>query len=427
MSGTLTIRQARLVLPDRIVTGDLLIEDGVIAEIGPSVARTAGETVDGAGLTVLPGVVDTHVHLKDLARGSKAAAAGGVTAFLDARSTCVSPQALETRLDNAAAASVVHYGFFIRATRDNLDQLNAAERACAVHVSIDDGPNSLLSESAEALDTLFAQTEKLIAVHAEDGQRIRERLHLYAESTDPRDHPRLRDAQSAAEGCARMVELANKYGRKLHLLHLSSVEELDILKGLPPGHWTATLCPQNVLLTAEKAYERLGPRALCNPPIRTARHASALWQGLMDGLIDGIATDHRPMPPERKDLPYPATPPGMPNMEWTLPLLLDARAKDRCTLHQIARWTSEGPANCYRIPRKGRLETGYDGDLVLVDLEETRVIQDEDTRSPAGWSPWQGRTVQGWPTMTIVRGEIVYRNGQIVSGVRGRALTYTRT
>ncbi len=437
MSADLTIRRARLVLPDRVVTGDMVIEDGVIAEIGPSVDRTAGEVIDGEGLTVLPGVIDPHVNFRDpspnpsedFATGSRAAAAGGVTAYLDAPQNdppCTTVARLEAKLAAAAEHSAVHYGFFIGATEDNLDELNAAERACGIKVYLGHARPELTIRDPARLEAIFAGANKVVAVHAEDRDRLLAREAQYADTTDVRDHPRIRDVDSAVFAMRRVTELALKHGTRLHLLHLSSAEELELLHGLPRSGITAEVCTQHLFLHADDAYARMGTLVQCNPPVRTRRHAEALWQGLLDGRIDAVASDHSPHPRSKKGFTYPHSPSGMPNVEWTLPLLLDQVARGRCTLRDVARWTSEGPARCFGIPRKGRLETGYDGDIVVVDTALSRTVTHDSTRSAAGWSPWHGLTLTGWPVLTAVLGQPVFRDGEIVDGVRGRALTFAR-
>ena len=438
MPGSLTIRKAKLVLPDRVVTGDLLVEDGVIAEIGPSIARTSGEEIDGTGLTVLPGAIDPHVHFRDpsnnptesLATGSRAAAAGGVTAFLDMPNndpTCTTVERLAAKLDIAAQDSVIHYGFFIGATPDNIDELNAAERACGIALYMGSSTGDLLVDEPGDIEKIFMAANKPIAVHAEDEMRLRERRQLYESTSDPNDHPRIRDAETALMATRLAVEFSLKHGQRLHILHLTSADEVEYLRGVARAKITAEVCPQHLFMYAEDAYDKIGTRAQSNPPVRTKRHARALWQGLHDGVIQCIATDHAPHALEKKGAGYPNTPAGMPGVEWALPLLLHQVNKGRATLNQVVRWMCESPARCYNIPRKGRLEIGYDGDIVVVDMAKTRTITDASTRSACGWSPYAGWDVTGWPVLTTVMGRPVYRDGEIVEGVRGRELNYARS
>jgi dihydroorotase len=339
---------------------------------------------------------------------------------------CTTVERLHEKLDRAAATSAVHYGFFIGATPDNMEALNAAERACGIKIFMGGSGGDLLVHEPENIERIFMGANKPIAVHAEDELRLRERAQLYEGTVDVRDHPRIRDAESALIATRRAVEFSLKHGQRLHILHVSSAEEVAFLGTVPRDNITAEVCPQNLFLHAEDVYDALGERAQCDPPVRTQRHARALWQGLTDGIIQCIATDHAPYALAMKQQGYPNTPSGMPGVEWSLPLMLDQVHRGTATLNQVARWMSEAPARCYGIPRKGRLETGYDGDFVLVDMARTKTITDVTTRSGCAWTPYDGWEVTGWPVLTAVMGRPVYRDGQIIEGVRGRELTYAR-
>jgi dihydroorotase len=437
MSGSITIRQAELVLPERVVTGDVLIEDGTISEIGPSLARSAGEVINGRGLTLLPGVMDPQVHFRDpglthkecLTSGSRAAAAGGITAFLDMPNTTPNTStvtALHDKLELASRKSCVHYGFFMGATGENIEELNAAERTCGIKIFMGASTGNLLVSDHEVIEGIFAQANKLIAVHAENNQRLIERYQIYHDSTEPKDHPIIRDVETALSATLFAVGLSLKYGQRLHVLHLTSGDEADYLASVPRGKITCEVCPQHLFLHAEDAYERLGTKAQCNPPVRSKHHANVLWKRLVDGTINCIATDHAPHTLDEKARPFPKSPSGMPGVEWALPLMLNQVNTNKANLPDVARWMCEAPAQLYGVPRKGRLETGYDGDLVLVDMQKKRTISNENVRSRCGWTPYEGFEVQGWPVLTAVLGEPVFRDGEIIDGVRGRELTFVR-
>lgn len=437
MPGRLTVRQAKLVLPDRVVVGDIVVEDGVITEIGPHASRTAGEVIDGTGLVCLPGAIDAQVHFRepgfphkeDLGSGSRACAAGGVTAFVEMPNTnpaTTTVALLDDKLARAAAKSVVHYGFFIGATGDNDEELANAHRACGIKVFMGSSTGNLLVAERDKLDHVFATSELPICVHAEDEARLRERKVLYADTTDPADHPKIRDAEAALLATKLAVELAQKHGRRLHILHVSSVDEADFLATVPRERISAETCPQYLVMAAEDCYARLGTRAQCNPPVRGKRHQEGLWRHLLAGTIDMIATDHAPHTLEEKAKPYPTSPSGMPGVEWTLPLLMTEVAAGRISLRQVAKWTAEAPARVWRIPRKGKLEVGFDGDLVLIDPAAQRTVEDGAVFTRVGWSPYAGVTMTGWPVLTAILGQPVFRDGQIIEGVRGQALVYER-
>lgn len=415
MSRSLTVRQARLVLPDRVVTGDLVVEDGVISEIAPHVDRTVGVEIDGRSCAVLPGAIDVAVHLEsieDSSAVSSTAVAGGFTTL------CVVGPAetaseLRVELGRAGEACRVHCGLYVRATRDNLEELVLSERARGIWI-----PGDVLHD--EVAEAVFAAADKLLVIDNVDPARLAARAHLYPDSVDPADHSRIHDVDSAVSATVRAVELAQRHGRRVLLTHVTTAEEVEVLKGRPSCVVAAARAVH--LFLDDSSYERLGTRAVHSPPIRSPRHRQALWEGLQGGVIDLVSSGHWAVRPEWKDRPYPQTAVGMPGLQWTLPLLLDAAANGRCSLLDIVRWTSEAPARALRLPRKGRLETGYDGDLVIVDLTAERTIGTTATIASPGWSPWEGATLRGWPVITVVLGEIAYRDGEVAIGGRGRTL-----
>lgn len=425
MAGSLTVRQARLVLPDRVVVGDLVVEDGIITEIAPRVDRPRGVQVDGQGCALLPGLVDSHVHLdacEDLATVSSGAVAGGVTSVLGVRSARTRAE-LKLELAQAQELARVHYGLYLRATADNLEEIAAAERARGIWVS-----GELLG--SDDVDDVFAATDRIVVVDNVLPERLAERAQLYPDVHDPHEHPRLHDVDSAVAATRRALELARIHGVTTHLLHISTAEEVALLAedGRPESVTAAARAAH--LFLGHDVYSRLGTRAVASPPVRGERHRTALWRGLsapsehaLGGAIDLISSGHLPVRAETKDRPYPTTHPGMPAIEWLLPLLLDRVVAGHLTLADIARLTSEAPATTFGLPRKGRLETGYDGDLVLVDLELTRTVgRDAPIQTSCGWSPWEGIPLNGWPVLTVLLGEVVFREGEHLLEPRGRGL-----
>lgn len=436
MSGCITFRDAELVLPDGIARGDLAIEDGRIVAIGAGVPAR-GEEVRARGLTLLPGVIDPQVHFRepgaphkeDLASGSRAAAAGGVTAFLEMPNTdppTTSRAALADKLERARGRATAHYGFFLGAAGDNFDEVARVDPTAVpgIKVFMGSSTGSLLVDRDEDLDRHFRVARVPIAVHAEDEARLRERKARWAGRDDPALHPVIRDEETALRATRRAVALAERHGRRLHVLHLSTAEEVELLRRRPPdGLVTCETLPQYLWLDAS-LYPKLGTRLQMNPPVRERRHGAALWAGLLDGTIDCIATDHAPHTLEEKARPYGEAPSGMPGVELSLPLMLHAVHEGRCTLRHVARWMCEGPARCYGLARKGRLAVGFDGDVVLVDRRAARTVRGDALFTRVRWSPFEGRTLYGWPVMTVLRGRPVFREGDIVEGVFGEPLVF---
>jgi len=433
----LLIRNARIARPDGTTfEGDVACEDGRIARIDPAITAAARETIDAAGKLLLPGVIDPQVHFRepgnehkeDLGSGSRAAVRGGVTSFLEMPNTApptTTQAALDEKLARAALKSVANYGFFIGATPDNLEALNTVTPACGIKIFMGSSTGSLLVNRPEDLERIFANGTRLIAVHAEDEARIHTRRAQFAGRTDPAVHSEIRDNETARLATELALTLSKKYQRRLHILHLSTREEVAMLRVDKPAWITAEVIPNHLLLNTAD-YARLGTLVQMNPPIRTPADNAALWAGLHDGIIDFIATDHAPHTLEEKKKAYPNTPSGMPGVETSLPLMLTAMREGRCTLAEIQKWMCYGPAEAYRIPNKGKILEGWDADLTLVNIEHTRPVRNEETFTKVHWSPWHGRELCGWPLYTIVNGEIAFDNGHIREQVRGRPLTYLR-
>jgi len=431
----LLIRNARIARPDGTTfEGDVACDDGRIARMDASITAAARETIDAAGKLLLPGVIDPQVHFRepgneykeDLGSGSRAAVRGGVTSFLEMPNTApptTTQAALDEKLALAAQKSVANYGFFIGATPDNLEALNSVAPACGIKIFMGSSTGTLLVNRPEDLERIFANGTRLIAVHAEDETRINARRAQFAGRTDPAVHSEIRDNETARLATELALTLSKKYQRRLHILHLSTREEVAMLRAGKPAWVTAEAIPNHLFLNSTD-YARLGALVQMNPPIRTPADNTALWEGLHDGIIDLIATDHAPHTLEEKKRAYPNTPSGMPGVETSLPLMLTAMHEGRCTLAEIQKWMCSGPAEAYRIPNKGKILEGWDADLTLVDIDYTRLVRNEETFTKVRWSPWNGRELRGWPQYTIVNGEIAFDNGHIREQTRGRRLTY---
>jgi len=432
---SLLIRQARVLLPTGdLAVRDVLVHQGTIVQISPEIAETADRTIDAAGLTLLPGVIDPQVHFRepglehkeDLFTASCACAKGGVTGFLEMPNTrplTINQAALDDKLKRAAQKSLVNYGFFIGATADNLQVLNQVHPACGIKIFMGSAHGDLLVDQETVLEPIFAQGDRLIAVHAEDQARIRERRQQFAGIQDPAIHSQIQDNQAALLATQLALKLSKKYQRRLHILHLSTAEEAELLRQDKPAWVTAEVTPQHLLLNTQ-AYETIGTLAQMNPPLRSPRDNEVLWQALRDGVIDFIATDHAPHTLEEKAQPYPNSPSGMPGVETALPVMLTQAQQGRCTVAEVSHWMSTAPAQAYRIPNKGLIAPGYDADLVLVDLETYRPVLREELLTKCGWSPFEGWKLTGWPVVTLVGGRIVFDHGKLNLEVRGQPLTF---
>jgi dihydroorotase len=433
---SLLIRQARLILPNgELMIGDVLTQGRQIVEVASKIAPTIPtQEIDAQGLTLLPGVIDPQVHFRepgleykeDLFTASCACAKGGVTSFLEMPNTrplTITQQALDDKLERASNKCLVNYGFFIGATAENLPDLLLAKPTPGIKIFMGSMHGDLLLDEEEALEAIFSQGKRLIAVHAEDQQRIKQRRQEFAGIDNPAVHSQIQDNQAALLATQLALKLSKKYQRRLHILHMSTAEEAELLRQDKPSWVTAEVTPQHLLLNTS-AYEKIGTFAQMNPPLRSLHDNEILWQALKDGVIDFIATDHAPHTLEEKAQTYPNTPSGMPGVETSLPLMLTEAMAGQCTVAQVANWMSKAVAVAYGIPNKGEITPGYDADLVLVDLNNYRPVKREELLSKCGWSPFEGWNLTGWPVTTIVGGEIVYDKGQVNTQIRGQALTF---
>ena len=434
-----TFRGGQLALPGRLVAGDLSIVDGCFHEVG-EVHADVGEVIDARGLLLMPGVIDPQVHFRepgathkeDIHSGSRACVAGGVTAFLEMPNT--SPQtttaeAMAAKKTRARTSSLAHYGFFVGATADNVDVQNTVENVPGIKVFMGSSTGDLLVDAHEDLERIFSTGWRLIAVHAEDETRLNERKKAFAGCMDPAIHATIRDAETARRATQRALALSAAHRRRLHILHMTTADEVQLLerhKG-SDGRVSAEVCPQHLLLHAPEIYARLGTRAQMNPPLRTREHAKALWNGLHRGLIDCIATDHAPHTLEEKERPYGEAPSGMPGVETSLPLMLDAAHRGLCAVSDVVRWMSERPARLYGIEGRGALLPGWAADLTVVDLKRAERVGARGYFTKCGWSPYDGMLLTGWPVMTLVAGQMAYRDGEVFDHVRGDALRFERS
>ncbi|MGB5962595.1 MAG: dihydroorotase, partial [Coleofasciculaceae cyanobacterium] len=365
-------------------------------------------------------------HKEDLFTASCACAKGGVTSFLEMPNTrplTITQAALDDKLRRGADKCLVNYGFFIGATPENLPDILDANPTCGIKIFMGSAHGHLLVNNEAQLEPIFAKGKRLIAVHAEDQARINQRKQEFVGITDPAIHSTIQDNQAALNATILALKLSKKYQRRLHILHLSTAEEAELLRVDKPSWVTAEVTPQHLLLNTG-AYEKIGTLAQMNPPLRSPHDNEVLWQALLDGVIDFIATDHAPHTLEEKAKGYPNTPSGMPGVETSLPLMLTQAMQGRCSVAQVANWMSTAVAKAYKIPNKGLIEPGYDADLVLVDLENYHPVLREEVVSKCGWSPFEGWNLTGYPVITIVGGQVVYEKGQLQKEVRGQALSF---
>jgi len=425
------IQHATCVFPDGVRRADILFEDARILAIDPPRTARIDETVDASGLHLLPGVIDDQVHFRepglthkeDLHTGSRACAKGGVTTFLEmpnTRPTTTTRAALTDKLALAASKCIVNYGFYIGATPHNIDELRGVDAPTpGIKIFIGSSTGDLLVDSQDALERIFAETSLPICAHCEDEATIRANSAAMEGGKSYADHSRIRDSRAALIATRRAVDLAERHRHRFHVLHVSTAEEARFLESHGRPYVTAEACPHHLFFNIDD-YERLGSRVQMNPSIKTAADNVALWRALRSGAIQVIATDHAPHTIEEKRKPYPQSPSGLPAVENSLALMLDAAHRELCTLEQIVRWMCDAPARVWDIVGKGRIAEGYDADLVLVDMQKRSTIRDEEQVTRSGWSPWHGVALTGWPVRTWVLGQTAFQEGRICDAARGQ-------
>ena len=426
--------------PSGLARADVGVRGGRVAAMGALEAADGAEVLDARGLHVLPGAIDTQVHFRepgqehkeDLATGTAAAALGGIVAVFEMPNTSPSTLTradLDDKLARARGRAWVDHAFFVGAAAENVDALADLERApgcCGVKIFMGSSTGSLLVDDDETLLKVLAGGARRVAVHAEDEARLRARLALARDGAHVANHPVWRDAETARLATERLLRLARRAGRRVHVLHVSTAEEIPLLAGAK-DYATMEVTPQHLSLSAPECYARLGTRAQMNPPIREARHQAALWRAVAAGVVDVIGSDHAPHTLAEKDRPYPTSPSGMPGVQTLVPIMLDHVNAGRLSLERFVDLTSAGPARVYGIAGKGRVAVGYDADFTVVDLAARRTIERDWIASKCAWSPFEGRTVTGWPVATVVRGRVVMRDDELCGAPHGQPARFLET
>jgi dihydroorotase len=418
---------------------DLGIRGGRFAAIGDLSRAPAGEVIDCRGLHLLPGVIDSHVHFRepglthkeDLESGSLSAVMGGVTAVFEmpnTEPTTTSAEAVAGKVKRAHHRMHCDFAFYVGATRENTRQLGELERlpgVCGVKVFMGSSTGSLLIEDDGGVRAVLQNIRRRAAFHSEDEYRLRERMNLRVDG-DPRSHPVWRDAQAALLCTRRLIALARETGKRIHVLHVTTKEEAAFLAEHKDVA-SAEVTPAHLTLAAPECYERIGTLAQINPPIRDATHREGLWHAIAQGIVDSVGSDHSPHTREEKAHPYPKTHSGMTGVQTLVPVMLDHVNAGRLSLLRLVDLTSAGPARLFNIAAKGRIAVGYDADLTVVDLKRKETIRDDWVASRAGWTPYNGVTVTGWPVGTLVRGTRVMWEGSLVTAAGGERVRFLET
>ncbi len=427
----------RVVTSEGTLNADISVADGKILSVGAT-SPGAGERISIAGLTVLPGVIDSQVHFRepgmehkeDIESGTRAAALGGVTAVFEMPNTSpptTTREALEDKFNRACGRAWTDHAFFVGATPENTSRLAELESlpGCAgIKTFMGSSTGTLLVANDSDLRAVLASGTRPVAVHAEDEERLSKRKAEVDTSAGVVSHPEVRDVETALLATRRILALAEEMRRRIHILHISTGDEVPLLAEAK-GIATAETTPQHLTIVAPECYEKLGSLAQMNPPIRDESHQKALWKGIQSGAIDVIGSDHAPHSLSEKARPYPESPSGMPGTQTLLPIMLDHVHRGRLSLERLAELVSVAPARIYGARTKGTIRQGNDADFTIVDTNKKRVITNDWIATKAGWTPFDGYEVRGWPVMTVVRGQFVMREDEILGEPIGAPIEFS--
>lgn len=435
----LLLKGGTVVTPGGAITADIGVRNGAIRALGSLAPEQAGEVVDCTGLHILPGVIDTQVHFRepgldhkeDLETGSRAAVMGGVTGVFEMPNT--NPQtttaaALEDKIRRGRDRMHCDFAFYVGGTHENVADLPELERlpgAAGIKVFIGSSTGSLLVADDPGVKAILQVIRRRAAFHCEDEPRLNERKGLRVQG-DASSHPVWRDEVAALTATRRLVTLARETGARVHVLHVTTAEEIAYLAENRDVA-SVEVTPHHLTMTAPDCYQRLGSLAQMNPPVREARHRDGLWAGIASGVVDVLGSDHAPHTLDEKAKTYPDTPSGMTGVQTLVPLMLDHVAAGRLTLERFVDLTSAGPARLFNIACKGRIVEGYDADFTVVDLKRRATITNGWIASRSQWTPYDGVEVTGWPVGTFVRGRKVMWEGELTDPSGGAPIRFLET
>jgi dihydroorotase len=421
---------------DGVGLRDIGVVAGRIAQIGDLPRASAGEVVDCTGLHILPGVVDSQVHFRepglehkeDLETGSRAAVLGGVTAVFEMPNTkplTTSAEALADKIGRATNRMHCDFAFWVGGTRENAADVAELERlpgAAGIKVFMGSSTGDLLVEDDEGVASILRNTRRRAAFHSEDEYRLNERLGERIEN-DPSSHPVWRDEIAALQCTERLVRIARETRARIHVLHISTAEEIVFLAANKDVA-SCEATPHHLTLSSDD-YASLGTLIQMNPPVRAPHHRDGIWEGISQGIVDVLGSDHAPHTLEEKAKPYPASPSGMTGVQTLVPIMLDHVNAGRLSIERFVDLSSHGPNRLFGMARKGRVAVGYDADFTIVDLKRRETITNEQAGSRAGWTPYHGKQVTGWPVGTFIRGNRVMWQGEIVTPGQGKPVEFS--
>ena len=434
-NNSLIIKNGTCYIDGKLVNTDITVSGGKIKSIGKADLNNH-KVYDAENKIVLPGIIDTQVHFRepgstdaeDLESGSRAAVLGGVTSLFEMPNTNPpTANLLEFEKKLKAAKNRMHsnYAFYFGATPSNTDQLaqlKNVEGCCGVKLFAGSSTGNLLVDKEADIEKVISSSDRVVSIHSEDEDIIKLRKKFIRKG-DVHSHHEWRNVECAMSSTRRVVKIAERYNKKIHVLHVTTKDEVDFL-AMHKKNVTFETTPQHLTLYAPDCYDKLGTYAQMNPPLRGKEHYDRLWTAIKNNIVDVLGSDHAPHLKANKDKEYPDSPSGMPGVQTIFPVMIDHVNNGKLTLNQLINLMCENPCRIFGIKNKGFIKEGFDADLTIVDMKKEVTIKDEMIASKCGWTPFNNYKVKGFPVGTIVNGILVMSDGKILVESKGKPLSF---
>jgi len=432
---SLIIKNGSCYIDGQLVKTDLALSGDKIKKIG-KVELDSSKVIDATNKVILPGIIDTQVHFRepgstdaeDLESGSRAAVLGGVTSLFEMPNTNPPTSNLlefDKKLTLAKDRMHSNYAFYFGATPDNAEQLSKLKNlkgCCGVKLFAGSSTGKLLVDKEADIEKVISSSDRIVSIHSED-EEILSLRKKFIRKGDVHSHPDWRNSECAISSTRRVVKIAERYNKQIHILHVSTKEEVDFL-AMHKKNVTFETTPQHLTMYAPDCYNKLGTYAQMNPPLRTKEHYDRLWSAVKNDVVDVLGSDHAPHLKKDKEKEYPASPSGMPGVQTIFPVMLDHVVNKKLSLEKLIKLMCENPCRIFGIKNKGYIKKGFDADLTIVDMNKEHIIKDEMIASKCGWTPFNNYKVKGFPVGTIVNGNLVMSNGKIISKAKGQPLNF---
>ena len=429
------IKNGSCYIDGKLTKTDIGLLDNKIKKIG-KIELNSSKVFDATDKVVLPGIIDTQTHFRepgstdveDLESGSRAAVLGGVTSLFEMPNTNPPTSNLvefDKKLQLAKNRMHSNYAFYFGATPENIDQLSKLkdlEGCCGVKLFAGSSTGKLLVDKEADIEKVISNSDRIVSIHSEDEEILKLRKK-FIKKGDVHSHPDWRNAECAMSSTRRVVKIAERYNKRIHVLHVTTKEEVDFL-AMHKKNITFEITPQHLTLYAPDCYDKLGTFAQMNPPIRKKEHYDRLWTAVKNSIVDILGSDHAPHSKEDKNKRYPTSPSGMPGVQTILPIMLNHINNKKLNLEQLIKLMCENPCKIFSIKNKGYIKEGYDADLTIVDMNREQTIKNEMMATKCGWTPFHDMTIKGFPVATIINGKTVMSNGKVITESSGQPLEF---